>query len=80
MQMKDKKIEAVKNWPKPKSMRDIQVFLGFANFYWHIIKGLSKIAWPFNSMLRTAWSTKNSLLSMAKDNEVGSFDGCDCVD
>ena len=37
VQMEDKKIETVKNWPKPKFMRDIQVFLGFANFYlWFI--------------------------------------------
>ena len=28
-----KKIEVVKDWPKPKSVRNIQIFLGFANFY-----------------------------------------------
>ena len=28
-----KKIEVVKVWPKPKSVRNILVFLGFANFY-----------------------------------------------
>ena len=28
-----KKIEVVKKWPEPKSVRDIQVFLGFTNFY-----------------------------------------------
>ena len=33
VQMEDKRIEAVKNWPKPKLMRNIQVFLEFANFY-----------------------------------------------
>ncbi len=27
-----KKIEEVETWPKPQSVRDIQVFLGFANF------------------------------------------------
>ena len=32
--MKDEKIDAVKNWPEPKSVQDIQVFIGFANFYW----------------------------------------------
>ena len=31
--MKDKQIEAVKNWPELTSIRDIQVFIGFANFY-----------------------------------------------
>ena len=33
VQMKDERIEAVRNWPKLKSVREIQVFLGFANFY-----------------------------------------------
>ena len=28
-----KKIEVVRKWPKPKLVRDIQVFLDFANFY-----------------------------------------------
>ena len=26
-------IEAVRNWPEPKSVQDIQVFIGFVNFY-----------------------------------------------
>ena len=33
IRMEDKKIEAVKQWPEPQSVQDIQVFLGFANFY-----------------------------------------------
>ena len=33
VRMEDEQIEVVKNWPEPKLMRDIQVFLGFANFY-----------------------------------------------
>ena len=33
IRMEDKQIKAVSNWPKPKSVRDIQVFIGFANFY-----------------------------------------------
>ena len=37
VQMEDKRIEAVKSWPEPKSVRDIQVFIGFANFYWRFI-------------------------------------------
>lgn len=37
IKMEDKRIEAVKNWPKPKSVRDIQVFLGFTNFYYRFI-------------------------------------------
>ena len=35
--IKVKQIEVVRKWPKPKSVRDIQVFLGFVNFYWQFI-------------------------------------------
>ena len=31
--MEDKQIEAINQWPEPQSVRDIKVFLGFANFY-----------------------------------------------
>ena len=33
VQMEDERIEAVRNWPEPKSVKDIQVFFGLANFY-----------------------------------------------
>ena len=33
----EEKIEAVKAWPEPKSIKDIQVFLSFANFYQHFV-------------------------------------------
>ena len=51
--MEEERIEAVKAWPEPKSIRDIQVFLGFANFYQRFIQGFSKIATPLTSMLKT---------------------------
>ena len=47
------RIEVVKDWPKPKSVRNIQVFLGFANFYQRFIQGFSRIAAPLTSMLKT---------------------------
>ena len=31
--MEDKQIKSVKNWPKQMPVRDIQVFIDFANFY-----------------------------------------------
>ena len=33
----------VENWLKLMSIRDIQVFIGFANFYWYFIQGFSRI-------------------------------------
>ena len=54
--MEAKQIEVVKEWPKPKSIQDIQVFLGFANFYQQFIQGFSKIATLLTSMLKTTVS------------------------
>ena len=54
--MEAEKIEVVKDWPEPKSVRDIQVFLGFANFYRRFIQGFSRIAAPLTSMLKTTGS------------------------
>ena len=45
-------IEAVKDWPEPQLVRDIQVFLGFTNFYRSFIKNFSKITASLTSMLQ----------------------------
>ena len=48
-----KKIKVIKDWPEPKSVYNIQVFLGSANFYWQFIQGFSRIAAPLTSILKT---------------------------
>ena len=52
--MKEKRIDAVKTWPELKLVRDIQVFIGFTNFYQRFIQGFSKIAAPLTLMLKTS--------------------------
>ena len=76
--MEAKKIEVVKEWPKPKSVRDIQVFLGFANFYGQFIQGFSKIAALLTSMLKTTVSSQVLVTDKALDaNEVGGIESGD---
>ena len=55
----------MKNGPKPKSIRNIQVILGYASFYQHFIHGLSKLTRPLISMLKTTTTkpAKNLLVS-----------------
>ena len=55
--IKDEKIKVVEEWPKPKSIRDIQVFFEFTNFYWQFIQDFSCITAPLISMLKTIGST-----------------------
>ena len=66
--MEAERIEVVKDWPEPKSVRDIQVFLGFANFYQRFIQGFSRIAAPFTLMLKTT----GSLVKPASSRNNGS--------
>jgi hypothetical protein len=44
------KIEAVVNWPVPESLKEVQSFIGFANFYRRFIKDFSKICRPLHDL------------------------------
>ena len=57
--IEDKKIEAVKQWPEPQLIQDIQVFLGFANFYQQFIQGFCQIAALLSLILKTLGSTES---------------------
>ena len=48
--MSTAKVESVKNWPVPRNVKDIQAFLGFANFDRHFIEGFSKIRKPLTDL------------------------------
>ena len=54
--MDPKKIEIIKAWNTLTCLKDIQAFLGFANFYRRFIKGFSDIVKPL-----TALTKKNTL-------------------
>jgi hypothetical protein len=46
--MEKDKVEAIRNWKTPTMVKDREKFLGFANFYCHLIKNFSMIAAPLN--------------------------------
>ena len=45
-----KKIEAIRNWPHPKTVTDVRSFTGFTNYYRKFIKGYAKIAQPLHEL------------------------------
>lgn len=45
------KIAAIQKWPLPLSTKAIQRFIGFANYYRHIIKGFSSSVSPFLALI-----------------------------
>ncbi|KAK3525000.1 hypothetical protein QTP86_012572 [Hemibagrus guttatus] len=52
VRMDKRKVTAVKDWPIPTSVKELQRFLGFANFYRRFIQGYSSITSPLTSLLR----------------------------
>ncbi|SPC66568.1 uncharacterized protein UHOD_12259 [Ustilago sp. UG-2017b] len=50
--MDPSKTEVITNWPVPQSVHDVQVFLGFCNFYRKFIPQYSRTAYPLTQLLR----------------------------
>src|SRR3979490_3028899 len=50
--MAEYKIKCILEWPEPRKVKDIQSFLGFANFYRHFINNYSTITIP---LTRLTW-------------------------
>ncbi|KAL0162334.1 hypothetical protein M9458_041730, partial [Cirrhinus mrigala] len=57
IEMDPKKITAVQDWPIPTTVKELQRFLGFANFYRRFIKGYSQITSALTSLLKGAKKT-----------------------
>ena len=39
--MDHEKVKAIKDWPTPRKLVEVQEFIGFLNFYWRFIEGFS---------------------------------------
>ena len=58
VRMEKEKVQGVIEWPVPRSVRNVQKFLGLANYYRRFVKNFAKIAKPLHEMTRkeTKWS------------------------
>lgn len=60
--MDPEKVKSISEWPTPKSIHDVQVFLGLANFYRRFIQDYSKLCTPLTSLLKKdavfAWTSQ----------------------
>jgi hypothetical protein len=50
--MAPSKVTAVTEWPLPRSVKELQQFLGFANFYRRFIPGYSRVILPLTRLLK----------------------------
>lgn len=50
IEMDPEKVSAVQAWQLPRCLKDVQAFLGFANFYRRFIRGFSHICKPLTAL------------------------------
>ena len=52
------KVKAVLEWPVPRKVKDIQAFIGFANFYRRFIQDFSRVTRPLTALVKKGvpWS------------------------
>ena len=50
VKMEDEKIKAILEWKEPTKLKEVESFIGFANFYHHFIKNFSHIIRPLNEL------------------------------
>jgi hypothetical protein len=70
-------VETIANWPWPKSIHDVQVFLGFVNFYRRFIEGYSHIARPLTNLLK---GSKGIVTNATQRGSKGMADSCPLTD
>jgi hypothetical protein len=56
------RVNAVRNWPTPTTLKEVQRFLGFANYYRRFILGFGQVAAPITLLkgepVRLRWSAE----------------------
>jgi hypothetical protein len=62
--MDPRKVQTILDWPVPENFRDIQVFLGFANFYRRFVLRYSKVVRPMTDLFK----------GMQKGRKTGPFE------
>jgi len=52
VEMQKKKVEGVLSWPAPRNVKEVQKFLGLANYYRRFIENFARIAAPLHMLVR----------------------------
>ena len=52
IKMKKEKVQGVLEWPTPKCIKNVQKFLGLANYYHQFIEGFAAIVRPLYDMVK----------------------------
>ena len=52
IKMEKEKVKGVLEWPTPKCVKDVQKFLGLANYYCWFIEGFAMVARPLHDLVK----------------------------
>jgi len=52
IKMEKEKVKGVLEWPTPKCVKDVQKFLGLANYYCRFIEGFATVARPLHDLVK----------------------------
>jgi len=52
IKMEKEKVKGVLKWPTPKCVKDVQKFLGLANYYCQFIEGFATVARPLHDLVK----------------------------
>ena len=55
LQMDKSKVKAILNWPEPRSIKEVQAFIGLANFYKRFMNGFLKVARPLTTLIKKTY-------------------------
>ena len=65
-----RKVEAVENWPVPKTVKQLRGFLGLTGYYRRFIKGYGKLAQPLTTLCKGSGSIKWTEVEDTTFNEL----------
>jgi len=52
IKIEEEKVKGVLEWPTSKSVKDVQKFLGLANYYHQFIEGFATVAKPLHNLVK----------------------------
>ena len=68
--MDERKVAAITDWPLPIQLKEVQLFLGFANFYSRFIDGFSSLVQP---LIQLTWKDTPFLWTPATHNAFNAL-------
>lgn len=68
--MEPSRVETIRGWEAPTTIRGLQVFLGFANFHRRFIAGYSRIARPLTERLKGGMANKQVIELTEEEREA----------